>query len=167
MKSFFFFLFLFSFFSGVALIIWRESMGSNRLFRRLRDSATASTGILFIFTWGCFLSEVVSRKNNLERHRVSCARDFVKITQNFDQHCDLVQYDAFACVTIYFQRSCCKMTDRLSRLHNIIYLLLHCLSRLHNIIYLLLYCLSRLHNIIYLLLSITVRDCTYMIHCIE
>ena len=39
-------------------------------------SATESTGILIIFTKGCFLSEVVSHKNNQERHRVSIARDF-------------------------------------------------------------------------------------------
>ena len=39
-------------------------------------SATESTGILFVFTKGCFLSEVVSYKNNQERHRVSIARDF-------------------------------------------------------------------------------------------
>ena len=38
-------------------------------------SATESTGILFIFTKGCFLSEVVSHKNNQERHIVSIARD--------------------------------------------------------------------------------------------
>ena len=62
-------------------------------------------GILIIFTEGCFLSKVVSRKNNQETHRVSSARDFLKITENFDQHFDLVQHDAFACVTIYLQRS--------------------------------------------------------------
>ena len=39
-------------------------------------SATEYTGILFIFTQGCFLSEVVSYENNQERHRVSIARDF-------------------------------------------------------------------------------------------
>ena len=48
----------------------------------------------------------------LRPDRVSCARDFVKIAHNFDQHCDLVQHDAFACVTIYFQHSFCKMMDR-------------------------------------------------------
>ena len=58
-----------------------------------------------IFTDGCFLLKVVSLKNNQETHRVSSARDFLKITENFDQHCDLVQHDAFACVTIYLQRS--------------------------------------------------------------
>ena len=45
----------------------------------------------------------VSCKNNKERHRKISAWDFLKITQNFDQHCDLVQYHSFACLTIYLQ----------------------------------------------------------------
>ena len=82
-----------------------ESTGSNRRFPAPTGSATEPTGILIIFTEGCFLSKVVSRKNNQETHRVSIARDFLKITENFDQHSDLVQHDAFACVTIYLQQS--------------------------------------------------------------
>ena len=46
-----------------------------------------------------------TQKKNQEAHRVRSARDFLKITENFDQHFDLVQHDAFACVTIYLQRS--------------------------------------------------------------
>ena len=49
---------------------WRFTVGS------LWGSATASTGILLIFTKGCFPSEVVSGKNNQERHRASNARNF-------------------------------------------------------------------------------------------
>ena len=82
-----------------------ESTGSNRRFPAPTGLATEPTGILIIFTEGCFLSEVVSLKNNQETHRVSSARDFLIITENFDKHCDLVQHDAFACVTIYLQRS--------------------------------------------------------------
>ena len=73
--------------------------------------ATESTGILIIFTEGCLLSKVVSRKNKQETHRVSSARDILKIIENFNQHFDLVQHDAFACVTIYLQRSWCKTTS--------------------------------------------------------
>ena len=35
-------------------------------------SARESTGILFIFTKGCFLSDVVSHKNNQERQSKYC-----------------------------------------------------------------------------------------------
>ena len=82
-----------------------ESTGSNRRFPEPTGSAMEPLGILIIFTEGCFLSKVVSRKNNQETHRVGSARDVLKITENFDQHFDIVQHDAFACVTIYLQRS--------------------------------------------------------------
>ena len=82
-----------------------ESTGSNRRFPAPTGSATEPTGILIIFAEGCFLFRVVSHKNNQETHRESSARDFLKITESFYQHCNLVQHGAFACVTIYLRRS--------------------------------------------------------------
>ena len=44
-----------------------ESTGSNRRFTAPTGSATESAVILFIFTEGCLLSKVVSRKNIIRK----------------------------------------------------------------------------------------------------